>query len=104
MLRPSADTRGIVAAAVGGLRHMFRVGFLYAKAGVMLADLRPANQQQGMLDLFASGPDTAVQGTESPRLKHAVDRLNRSFGQGAVLVASAQHQRRHRQHAGRRSR
>jgi len=38
---------------------------------------------------------------ESPRLMEAVDALNRRFGKGAVTVASAQHQRRLDQHAGR---
>ena len=33
----------------------YRPGFNYAKAGVMLVELRPEGQQQGELDLFGSG-------------------------------------------------
>jgi DNA polymerase V len=81
---------------------MYREGFNYAKAGVMLVDLRPQGQQQGELDLFGSGPmDAPPDGARSPRLMGAMDTLNRRFGKGAVSVASAQHQARHQQHAGR---
>lgn len=102
LVRPSADTRVIVAAAVRAVRQNYRAGFNYAKAGVMLVDLRPQNQHQGELDLFGdSALDAGAHGQESPRLMEAVDTLNRRFGNGAVTVASAQHQRRHDQHAGR---
>ena len=54
LVRPSADTRVIVAAAVQAVRQMHRAGFNYAKAGVMLVDLQAQGQQQGELDLFGS--------------------------------------------------
>lgn len=102
LVRPSADTRVIVATAVRAVEAMYRPGFNYAKAGVMLVDLRPQGQQQGELDLFGAGPMTASpDGARSPRLMGALDTLNRRFGKGAVSVASAQHQTRHQQHAGR---
>jgi len=102
LVRPSADTRVIVHAAVQAVRQMHRAGFNYAKAGVMLVDLQPQDRRQAELDLFGGGTQrAAVQGAESPRLMHAVDTLNRRFGKGAVEVASAQHQQRHGQHAGR---
>lgn len=102
LVRPSADTRVIVAAAVRAVRQNYQAGFNYAKAGVMLVDLRPQNQHQGELDLFGdSAQDAGAPGQESPRLMEAVDALNRRFGKGAVAVASAQHQRRHDQHVGR---
>jgi len=102
LVRPSADTRVIVAAAVRAVQQMYRAGFNYAKAGVMLVDLHPREQQQGELDLFGSSAQgRAALGTESPRLMEAIDTLNRRLGRGAVTVASAQHQPRHDQHAGR---
>ena len=55
LVRPSADTRVIIGAALQALQGMYRPGFNYAKAGVMLADLRPQAQTQGELDLFSSG-------------------------------------------------
>lgn len=102
LVRPSADTRVIVATAVRAVQAMYRPGFNYAKAGVMLVDLGPQRQAQGELDLFQeAGQDTSPHGVESPRLMDALDALNRRFGKGAVSVASAQHQQRHQQHAGR---
>jgi DNA polymerase V len=105
LVRPSADTRVIVATAVRAVQAMYRPGFNYAKAGVMLVDLRPQGQQQGELDLFGAGDEAAVAASAgSPRLMDAVDTLNRRFGRGAVTVASAQHQSRNGQHAGKQQR
>jgi DNA polymerase V len=100
LVRPSADTRVIVGTAVRAVQAMYRRGFNYAKAGVMLVDLRPQGQRQGELDLFGAGDETAVAASaESPRLMEAVDMLNRRFGRGAVTVASAHHHSRNGQHA-----
>jgi DNA polymerase V len=105
LVRPSADTRVIVATAVRAVQQMYRPGFKYAKAGVMLVDLRPQGQQQGELDLFGAGHETSDSHcTEASRLMGAVDTLNRRFGRGAVTVASAQHQSRNGQHAGKQER
>ena len=105
LVRPSADTRVIVGTAVRAIQEMYRPGFNYAKAGVMLLDLRPQGQQQGELDLFGTLDETAVAASvESPRLMDAVDTLNRRFGRGAVTVASAQHQIRNGEHAGKQQR
>jgi DNA polymerase V len=114
LVRPSADTRVIVATAVRAVQQMYRPGFNYAKAGVMLVDLQPQGQQQGELDLFGAGEvhGEAAQGemaqghpkTDASRLMDAVDALNRRFGRGAVTVASAAHHSRHGQHAGKQER
>jgi DNA polymerase V len=105
LVRPSADTRVIIGTAVRALEQMYRPGFNYAKAGVMLVDLRPQGQLQGELDLF--GADDAPTGTpsaEPSRLMGAIDVLNRRFGRGAVTVASAAHQTRNGEHSGRQER
>lgn len=105
LARPSADTRVIVSTAVRAVQALYRPGFNYAKAGVMLVDLRPQAQQQSELDLFGTGDEAAAApNQESPRLMDAVDTLNRRFGRGAVTVASAQHQARNGQHAGKQQR
>jgi DNA polymerase V len=39
LVRPTADTRLLIGAAVRALRGMYRPGFNYVKAGVMLVDL-----------------------------------------------------------------
>ena len=48
---PSADTAAIVQAALRGLQAIYREGFDYSKAGVMLLDLQGASHRQGELDL-----------------------------------------------------
>ncbi len=81
--RPTADTSVLVSAAVEGLTAIYRPGFNYAKAGVMLMDLQPDTVCQGELDL---------QSDETPdrsKLMTTLDGLNRKFGRGTVLMASA---------------
>lgn len=80
--RPSADTAAIVHAALDGLKGIYREGFKYAKAGVMLLDLQPDHQQQGELDLDGD------RGEDSPRLMTAPDGLNQRYGKGTVLMGS----------------
>ena len=48
---PSSDTLQIVNAALAGLDRIYRSGFDYAKAGVMLLELQPATQNQRELEL-----------------------------------------------------
>jgi DNA polymerase V len=91
LVRPTADTRRLIAAAVRALEGMYRPGFNYVKAGVMLVDLRPQGQEQGELDLFSGSVerDMLAPQRDRSRLMGALDTLNRRFGRGAVTVASA---------------
>jgi DNA polymerase V len=82
--RPSADTACIVKAALQGLNHIFKPGFNYAKAGVMLLDLQPDTDQQAELDLEDGDAEE-----DRTRLMTAMDTLNHRFGKGTVLTASA---------------
>ena len=81
--RPTADTGALVSAAVAGMKAIFRQGYNYAKAGVMLLDLQPDTLSQGELDLQGDeGPDHS-------KLMSTLDQLNQRFGRGTVLMASA---------------
>lgn len=81
--RPTADTGALVSAAVAGLKVIFRPGFNYAKAGVMLMDLQADTVRQGELDLENDEvPDRG-------KLMTTLDELNLRFGKGTVLMASA---------------
>ncbi|CAM8665631.1 DinP Nucleotidyltransferase/DNA polymerase involved in DNA repair [Comamonadaceae bacterium] len=82
--RPTADTAQIIKAALQGLSQIFKPGFNYAKAGVMLLDLQPDTNQQAELDL--EGGDSEEDRT---KLMTAMDTLNQRFGKGTVLTASA---------------
>ena len=80
--RPTTDSALITTLAVRGLHAIYRPGFRFAKAGVMLLDLVDAGVEQGELDLDEPGPDRS-------RLMGTVDQLNDRFGRGSVKLASA---------------
>lgn len=86
--RPTSDTTVLVSAALAGLRQIYRSGFKFAKAGVMLMDLIPDTVQQGELDLLCEA-DGLQQPPEKLHLMKAVDALNQRYGRGAVSVASS---------------
>jgi len=81
--RPSADTAKIVQAASIGLQFIYRSGFKFAKAGVILTDLQDGGVLQGELDLESD------QHKDMGKLMVALDGLNRRFGRGTVKMASA---------------
>jgi DNA polymerase V len=81
--RPSADTAALASAALAGLRHIYKPGFKYAKAGVMLLELQPDSMQQHELDLEDDNAE------DRGELMSALDGLNQRYGKGTVLMASA---------------
>ena len=89
-IRPTADSRKLVAAACEAARSMFRPGFNYAKAGVMLMDLQQAVAlgDQGELDMFGSDEPEVSSLPDRSALMQAMDTLNRRFGRGAVRIGS----------------
>lgn len=90
LIRPTSDTRQLIAAAVRALQEIYRPGFNYVKAGVMLVDLQPAGPAQSELDLFGDAPTHATSaGRAADRLMDTLDALNKRFGKGAVTLASA---------------
>ena len=87
--RPSADTAVIVAAAVCGLRAIYRPGLNFSKAGVHLLDIVDAGIEQQELELDQPGLDKL--GLDRSALMTAMDRLNQRYGRGTVAMASAGH-------------
>lgn len=85
--RPSSDTTVIVQAALHGLQTIFRPGYRYAKAGVMLLDLQSDQCQQHELDL--GGLEPAATGEVRDRLMVALDAINQRYGKGTMKIASA---------------
>ena len=79
--KPSCDSAALTATAVRGLRAIFRPGFNYAKAGVMLLDLQSAKHEQGELELDDPGSDRT-------QLMETVDTLNDRYGRNTVSIAS----------------
>ncbi|MFO7705112.1 MAG: translesion error-prone DNA polymerase V subunit UmuC [Halopseudomonas sp.] len=77
---PSDDTRLIIRAALQGLDAIFRPGHAYAKAEIMLLDLR----QQGEFtdDLFAE-----VQPAAAEKVMGVLDQINSRWGRGTLRPA-----------------
>ncbi|AXK37990.1 Y-family DNA polymerase [Crenobacter cavernae] len=93
---PSADTRVLTAWALKLLALLYRPGYGYQKAAVMLSELRPKRYLQGSL----FGPcDDAL----SDALMQAVDRRNRQLGRTALQQLSDGPVRPWHQRRGRRS-
>ena len=82
LLRATSDTVPIVHAALTGLRRIYRPGYLFIKAGVMLLDLHSAKLRQGELDLEPLD-------CTRERLMGVLDELNQRYGCGTVKLASA---------------
>jgi DNA polymerase V len=82
---PTANTRQLVKAAGEGLDVVYRQGFQYAKAGIMLFDLADRDKQQGsLLDIVM--PDE--QKKKDKKLMSALDAVNKRFGRGTVRLAA----------------
>ncbi|WP_348703647.1 Y-family DNA polymerase [Acidovorax soli] len=85
LLRATSDTVPVVNAALAGLRRIYRPGYAFIKAGVMLLDLHSAKLRQGELDLE---PQEAKDCTRE-RLMGVLDELNQRYGRGTLKLASA---------------
>lgn len=83
LLKPTDNTFALAEAALYGLKRIYRLGYAYKKAGVMLTDICPADQVP--VDLF-SGFDEP----ETERAKHlmaTLDEINARMGRGTVRSA-----------------
>ncbi len=78
---PTDDTRLLTKAALQGVERIYREGFRYSKAEVLLLDLSQRGEITG--DLFA-----ASQPVESERLMGVLDSVNARWGRGTLRLAS----------------
>jgi len=85
LLRATSDTVPVVNAALAGLRRIYRSGYAFIKAGVMLLDLHSAKLRQGELDL----EPLEAQDSARERLMGVLDELNQRYGRGTLKLASA---------------
>ena len=81
---PTQDTARLIQAARHGMNQIFKPGFRYKKAGVMLIDLVPAGVVQG--ELFA--PGMANEPDRRDRLLSVLDTLNEQMGKGTLRFAA----------------
>ena len=75
-IEASADSFALIADAVRAAKRMWRDGFRYTKAGVMLVDLTAAPGQAQLLASRDPGRSAA--------LMTAMDRINERYGRGTV--------------------
>ncbi len=87
---PSSDSAHLTEVACAIVRHIYRPGHKYAKAGVMLMDLQPNTSEQLSLQLGHEEPETRT------RLMQALDSINQRHGRGTLHLASAGTDGRHR--------
>ncbi len=75
---PGNDTRLLVGAALTGLKRIYKPGFAYKKAGIMLNDLSCADaKQKGLFE------DAELQ-AHSKSLMQAIDKINGIMGSGTI--------------------
>jgi DNA polymerase V len=81
-LLATSDSGKLIGAALTGLAAVWRDGYRYKKAGVVLLDLHPASAvQEGLFD-EADNPRRVA-------LMRTLDRLNLRFGRDTVSFAAA---------------
>lgn len=78
---PTDDVRLLTQAAVGALERVFRPGFKYSKAEVMLLNLCQPGEYTD--DLFATS-----QPAEATRVMAVLDQINERWGSGTLRAAS----------------
>jgi DNA polymerase V len=77
---PTDDTRLITKAATAGLQHVFRDGYAYSKAEIMLLDLRQRGEFTD--DMFATTQPAAAE-----QVMAVLDQINRKWGRGTLRPA-----------------
>jgi DNA polymerase V len=80
---PSQDTALLIRRALQALSRIHRPNYTYHKAGVLMLDLVPSDQQQSAL----FGPSSDERERCGRRME-AIDRINRTFGQQTIHIGS----------------
>ena len=88
LLTPSSSTTTIVKAAADVLKKIYRQGYQYKKAGVIVMGIGPSNAiQQDLFDL------NAEQIQKMRRIDQVVDRINRMNGSETIVLGAQQYTR-----------
>ncbi|MDY5320820.1 MAG: Y-family DNA polymerase [Prevotella sp.] len=83
---PTDSTMVIIKAANRCLRRLFRTGYHYKRAGVVVMGITPRRPLQ--LNMFGDSPE---QREKTTKLNRAVDRINRVNGPETVIMAAQQY-------------
>jgi DNA polymerase V len=79
-IEPTADSFALIASALRAARHLWRDGYRYAKAGIILLDLASSREQP---DNFFPSRDPE----KSAALMRAMDLVNQRFGRNTLRPA-----------------
>ena len=86
LLTPSSSTIPIVQAATDVLRSIYRQGYQYKKAGVIVMGISPKSPiQQDLFDI------NAEQIEKFRKLDKVIDRINRCYGSETIVIGSQQY-------------
>jgi DNA polymerase V len=78
---PTNDTRTLIKHAKTGLKKIFKPGFKYKKAGVMLLDIMPLDFEQ--FDIL-----TAETNQKNQLVMNTLDKINARFGKQSLFVGA----------------
>ena len=76
---PTNNSIKIVKRALQGIRKIYREGYRYKKAGVILYGLTKSNQVRGLLDYDRESSDMIM---------NIIDRINGRYGSSTIRLAS----------------
>lgn len=82
---PTADSRVLASYAIRALKQMYRPGYEYKKAAVMLSELQPEGQRQACLWDDAKAEASRER---ARKLMGVLDEVNARFGRGAVQLGA----------------
>lgn len=78
LITPTADTITLQKYALQGLKAIYRTGYHYKKAGVILSEISRETTYQA--DLFTATP-------EKPALMQTLDKINQRYGKGTLKLS-----------------
>lgn len=87
LAEPSSYTGELIKAAHIALRRIFREGYLYKKAGVVLVGL--VAQEQIQMNLFEQAKSNLENDQKKDQLMKIVDSINNQWGSKTIMSASA---------------
>ncbi len=78
LVQATSNTITLQRYALAGLADMFKPGYEYKKAGVILSEICPASMYQG--DMFSGH-------REKPELMEVMDQVNKRYGKGTLKLS-----------------
>ncbi len=76
---PSNNSIQIIKKAIEGIRQIYRKGYRYKKAGIILYELSRASEAKGLLDLDRNKSDSIMK---------SIDKINYKYGGSKIKIAS----------------